>query len=147
MDRQPRDPKQPILTKHLVFRICLVGVLLLAGAFGLFEYALAQGKSLAVARSIAVNVFVFCELFYLFNCRSLNYSMFHVGLFSNLWVIFGVVSMTLLQLLFTYWPPMQALFGSAAIDREDWLLIIGAGLIVYTMVGIEKFIWRRFVFN
>lgn len=147
MDRQPRDPKQPILTKHLVFRICLVGVLLLAGAFGLFEYALAQGKSLAVARSIAVNVFVFCELFYLFNCRSLNYSMFHVGLFSNLWVIFGVVSMTLLQLLFTYWPPMHALFGSAAIDREDWLLIIGAGLIVYTMVGIEKFIWRRFVLN
>ena len=144
MDRQPRDPKQPILTKHLVFRICLVGVLLLAGAFGLFEYTLTQGKSLAVARTVAVNVFVFCELFYLFNCRSLNYSMFHVGVFSNLWVIFGVVSMTLLQLLFTYWPPMQALFGSAAITQEDWLLIIAAGLIVYTMVGMEKLIWRQF---
>ena len=144
MNRQPRNPKQPILTKHLVFRVCLVGVLLLAGAFGLFEYALTQGKSLAVARSIAVNVFVFCELFYLFNCRSLKYSMFHVGVFSNLWVIFGVVSMTLLQLLFTYWPPMQALFGSAAIDREDWLLILGAGFVVYNVVGLEKLLWRRF---
>ncbi|QPK61564.1 cation-transporting P-type ATPase [Methylomonas sp. LL1] len=144
MDRQPRNPKQPILTKHLVFRVCLVGVLLLAGSFGLFEYELAQGKSLAVARSVAVNVFVICELFYLFNCRSLNYSMFHVGVFSNLWVIFGVTSMTLLQLLFTYWPPMQALFGSAAIGVEDWLLILACGLIVYSVVGLEKLLWRLF---
>jgi Ca2+-transporting ATPase len=145
MNRQPRAPQQAILTGHLVFRICLVGVLLLAGAFGLFEYSLAQGKTLAVARSVAVNVFVFCELFYLFNCRSLSYSMFHVGVFSNLWVIFGVISMTLLQLMFTYWPPMQALFGSAAIDQEDWLLILAAGLIVYAVVGLEKLIWRLFL--
>ena len=145
MNRQPRAPQQAILTGHLVFRICLVGVLLLAGAFGLFEYSLAQGKTLAVARSVAVNVFVFCELFYLFNCRSLSYSMFHVGVFSNLWVIFGVISMTLLQLMFTYWPPMQALFGSASIDQEDWLLILAAGLIVYAVVGLEKLIWRLFL--
>ncbi len=71
--------------------------------------------------------------------------MFHVGVFSNLWVIFGVISMTLLQLLFTYWPPMQALFGSAAIDQEDWLLILAAGLIVYAVVGLEKLIWRLFL--
>lgn len=142
MKRQPRNPKQPILTGHLVFRICLVGVLLLAGAFGLFEYTLSQGRSLAEARSVAVNVFVFCELSYLFNCRSLNYSMFHVGVFSNLWVIFGVISMTLLQMLFTYWPPMQALFGSAAITAEDWLGILTAAFIVYAMVGLEKLLWR-----
>ena len=145
MNRQPRAPKKAILTGHLVFRICLVGVLLLSGAFGLFEYSLAQGKPLAVARSVAVNVFVYCELFYLFNCRSLNYSMFYVGVFSNLWVIFGVISMTLLQLLFTYWPPMQALFGSAAIDLIDWILILAAGLIVYAVVGLEKLIWRLFL--
>lgn len=142
MQRPPRNPDQPILTGHLVFRICLVGVLLLAGAFGLFEYTLSQGRSLAEARSVAVNVFVFCELSYLFNCRSLNYSMFHVGVFSNLWVIFGVISMTLLQMLFTYWPPMQALFGSAAITAEDWLEILAAAFIVYAMVGLEKLLWR-----
>lgn len=142
MQRQPRNPEKPILTRHLVFRICLVGVLLLAGAFGLFEYTLSQGRSLAEARSVAVNVFVFCELSYLFNCRSLNYSMFHVGVFSNLWVIFGVISMTLLQMLFTYWPPMQALFGSAAITVEDWLGILAAAFIVYAMVGLEKLLWR-----
>ena len=144
MRRMPRNPRQPILTKHLVFRICLVGVLLLAGAFGLFEYELSQGESLEAARCVAVNVFVFCELFYLFNCRSLQHSMLHVGLFSNGWVIFGVFSMIALQLLFTYWPPMQRLFGSAAIGWDEWQLIIGVSLIVYVSVGLEKLVVRRF---
>ncbi len=145
MLRGPRSPEQPILTKHLIFRICLVGVLMLAAAFGMFRWELLHGESLAKARTVAVNVFVICELFYLFNCRSLNYSMFHVGVFSNLWVIFGVVSMTLLQLLFTYWPPMQTLFGSADIGLNEWLLIIAAGIGVYAAVGLEKLLIRQFI--
>ena len=144
MDRQPRNPNQPILTKHLVFRVCLVGLLLLASAFGLFQWELLHGESLAKARTVAVNVFVCCELFYLFNCRSLSYSMFKIGLFSNLWVIFGVFSMIVLQGLFTYWPPMQSLFGSEAIGIDEWLLIFSAGLIVYCTVGFEKLLLRKF---
>ncbi len=147
MNRRPRDPRQPILTRHLIFRIILVGILLLAGAFGLFEWELSHGEPLAKARTVAVNVFVFCELFYLFNCRSLSYSMFHVGVFSNPWLIFGVISMILLQLLFTYWPPMQRLFGSAAIEQEEWLLILIAGFGVYALVGLEKWLWRVFQRN
>lgn len=143
MQRIPRPGTQAILTSHLVFRIVLVGVLLLTGAFGLFEWSLAQGQSLEKARCVAVNVFVFCELFYLFNCRSLQHSMIHVGLFSNLWVIFGVFSMVALQLLFTYWPPMQTLFGSAAIGWQEWGLILAMSSIVYITVGLEKLLWRR----
>ena len=143
MNRKPRDPQQPILTRHLMFRICLVGILLLIGAFGLFEWELLHGETLAAARTAAVNVFVFGELFYLFNCRSLQYSMLHVGIFSNLWVIFGVCSMILLQILFTYWPPMQRLFGSAAIGYDEWLLIIGVGIVIYATVGLEKLLLRQ----
>ncbi len=143
MNRNPRDPQQPILTRHLMFRICLVGILLLIGAFGLFEWELLHGETLAAARTTAVNVFVIGELFYLFNCRSLQYSMLHVGIFSNLWVIFGVCSMILLQILFTYWPPMQRLFGSAAIGYDEWLLIIGVGIVIYATVGLEKLLLRQ----
>ncbi|WP_446809828.1 cation-transporting P-type ATPase [Methylomonas sp. 2BW1-5-20] len=144
MLRKPRSPKQAVLTKRLVFRICLVGFLLLAGAFGLFEWELSHNETLTKARTVAVNVFVFGELFYLFNCRSLDYSMFRVGVFSNPWLIFGVVSMTLLQLLFTYWQPMQALFGSSAIGGDEWLLILGVSIVIYAAIGLEKLIFRRF---
>ena len=144
MSRKPRDPQQPILNGVLIFRIFLVATLLLIGAFGLFEWELMRGESLASARTVAVNVFVFSEMFYLFNCRSLEHSMFHVGVFSNLWVIFGALCMTLLQLLFTYWSPMQKLFGSAAFSPDQWWLILGVAITIYCTVGLEKLLRRRF---
>ncbi|QSA97880.1 cation-transporting P-type ATPase [Methylococcus sp. EFPC2] len=143
MARRPRDPAQPLLTRRLVFRIFLVGLLLLAGAFGLFQWELAQGEPLAKARTVAVNVFVFGELFYLFNCRSLEYSMLHVGLFSNPWVIGGVSLMAALQVLFTYAPFMNLWFGSEAIGLEEWVLILAASWITYVVIGVEKWLGRR----
>jgi cation transport ATPase-like protein len=68
MRRPPHPPGAPILTSRLMRRIVLVSVLMLAAAFGLFLHELEQGRSLAQARTLAMNVFVFVEMFYLFNC-------------------------------------------------------------------------------
>jgi len=47
-----------------------------------------------------------------------------------------------LQLLFTYWPWMNQTFRSAPLDQTEWWLIIGWGLIIYGLVGIEKTLRR-----
>ncbi len=138
MARLPRDPQTPILTGTLIFRIGMVGVLLLVGSFGLFQWELSQGQSLAVARTAAVNVFVFGELFYLFNCRSLEFSMWYVGFFSNRWLLVGVTLMIGFQLLFTYWSWMNQTFRSAPLALTEWGLIVGWGLIIYNVVSFEK---------
>jgi cation-transporting P-type ATPase F len=143
MKRPPRDPRAPILTRTLLGRIALVGFLLLVGSFSLFEWELAQGKSEAAARTSAVNVFVFGELFYLFNCRSLEHSMFRLGVFSNRWLLVGVLLMILLQIGFTYLPFMHAAFASAPIGVTEWLWILSVGAIIYTVVGLEKWLRRR----
>jgi Ca2+-transporting ATPase len=140
MQRPPRDPRSPILTKPLVGRILLVGVLLLIGSFGMFEWALTQGRDLPTARTLAVNVFVVGELFYLFNCRSLRYSMFRLGVFSNRWVLGGVTLTILLQLAFTYVPFMNTAFSSAPITALDWALITAIGFAIYVIVGVEKWL-------
>lgn len=138
-------PSNPVRTRTGKSDRLLVGIMLLAGAFGLFEWELSHGESLIAARTVAVNVFVFGGLFYLFNCRSLRYSMFHVGVFSNLWVLFGVSSMAALQVLFTYWPPMNRLFHSGPIGHDEWLLILSVGLAIHAAVGLEKWIGRRWL--
>ncbi|MBW4055206.1 MAG: cation-transporting P-type ATPase [Proteobacteria bacterium] len=143
MNRPPLDPRKPLLTGELILRIVLVGLLLLAGSFGLFDWQLRQGSNLAEARTCAVNIFVFGEIFYLFNCRSLRYSMFRIGLFSNRWVLAGVGLMVLLQLLFTYLPAMNSAFGSCPIGLTEWVVIIGASTIVYCVIECEKWIRRR----
>jgi Ca2+-transporting ATPase len=141
MQRPPRDPYAPILSRILVLRIIVVSVLLLVGAFGLFLWEVRQGAEIAEARTVAVNVLVMGELFYLLNCRSLTHSMFTVGVFSNVWLMFGVVSMLGLQLLFTYAEVMNRLFHSAPITLDAWLRILAVGFSVYAIIGLEK--WTR----
>ncbi|HJL16193.1 MAG TPA: cation-transporting P-type ATPase [Sandaracinaceae bacterium LLY-WYZ-13_1] len=143
MTRPPRDPRAPILTRPLVGRILLVGLMLLLGAFGLYELAIIQGRPVAVARTMAVNVFVFGEMFYLFNCRSLTQSMFRLGLVSNPWLLAGVATMAALQVAFTYAPPLHVAFDTAAIGAIEWLWVLGVGLAIYVVVGLEKWVGRR----
>ncbi len=115
-----------------------MGTLLLIGAFGLFQWELAQGASLDTARTVAVNVFIMIELFYLFNCRSLTKSIFQLGLFTNLWVFAGVSAMLLIQMVYTYVPIMQQLFHSTAIGIGSWVWIMLAGVIGFLIVEAEK---------
>jgi cation-transporting P-type ATPase F len=119
----------------------LVSVVMLIGAFGSFEWALNKGFSDAAARTVAVNVFVMVQLFYLFNCRSLTKSMFQLGLFSNLWVVVGVCTMVALQMAFTYVPVMNQLMHSAPIGWDAWWRILLTAVVAYLIVGLEK--WTR----
>jgi Ca2+-transporting ATPase len=143
MFRPPRDPKTPILDGTLILRICIVAFIMLLGAFGSFEWALEKGYSDAVARTVAVNVFVVVELFYLFNCRSLTKSMFELGLFTNRWIVVGVAAMVILQLAFTYLPLMNHLFHSAPIGWDAWWRILLTGIAAYATIGFEKLLRRR----
>jgi len=141
MRRKPRDPQAPILSAALLWRIVLVSVIILAGAFGLFEYELSRGASLAEARTVAVNVVVFVQILYLFNARSLTRSPFQLGFFSNPWAVGGAVLMALIQLLFTYLPFMNTLFSSAPIPLALWLDVLAVSLAAYILVELEK--WLR----
>ena len=143
MARAPRKRDTPILTGVLLGRIALVSTILLVGAFGLFEWALLHGLTEPQARTVTVNVFVFVQMFYLFNCRSLTHSVFHVGLFSNPWIWLGVCMMTVLQILYTYSSFMNRIFESAPLDAIYWALILAVALIAYAIVGFEKWIRQR----
>ena len=143
MMRPPREPDSPILTGVLIRRIVLVSVLMLVGVFTLFLLKKQAGADLAEARTVAVNLIVMIELFYLFNCRSLRHSMRSLGLFSNPWVIGGSAVMIGLQLLFTYNPWMNTLFHSAPLSIEDWAVIVAVSAAVSLVVGAEKWLRER----
>ena len=143
MRRPPRKPGQPILTGALIERIVLVSLLMLAGAYGVFLWEEQRTDSIEAARTAAVNVFVMVELFYLFNCRSLEHAMFHIGVFSNPWIWRGVAAMVGLQLLLTYAPPMNRLFHTEPIDGPAWMLILATALAVYLVVAGEKWLKRQ----
>jgi cation-transporting P-type ATPase F len=143
MTRRPRDPKEPILNRALIFRITMVSLLLLIGAFGLFEIELRSSGNEDLARTMAVNTFVFGEMFYLFNCRSLRRSFWQLGVFSNGWLWAGVALMVVLQMVFTYTPVFNAIFRTHPIRMDHWGMVLGYSALISWIVGMEKRVRRR----
>ncbi|MGH4009999.1 MAG: cation-transporting P-type ATPase [Pseudonocardiaceae bacterium] len=138
MTRPPRDPDQPLLTHALMVRILLVSTLLVAGSWWLFQWELANGASLAEARTAALNLFVVVEAFYLFSCRSLTRSAWRIGMFTNRWIIVGVTVQALGQLAITYLPAMNTVFGTAPIGGEVWLRILAIAVAASIVVAVDK---------
>jgi cation-transporting P-type ATPase F len=138
MNRPPRSPNQPLLTRALMVRILLVSTLLVAGSWWLFEWELAQNASLAEARTAALNLFVVVEAFYLFSCRSLTRSAWRIGLFTNRWIILGVTVQAIGQLAITYLPAMNTVFDTAPIGADVWLRILAIAVVASLLVAVDK---------
>ncbi|ENO86760.1 putative cation-transporting P-type ATPase [Thauera linaloolentis 47Lol = DSM 12138] len=146
MQRRPRDPREPLLTPFLLWRILFVGLLLVAGGMGLFLWELGRGASLAAARTVAVNAVLAGEVFYLFNMRSLTGPVLNrAGLLGNRYVLWAIGLLLVCQALFTYLPAMQALFGTAGLAPDAWLRILGFGVAVLLLVEAEKAVVRRMI--
>jgi Ca2+-transporting ATPase len=145
MRRPPRPPSSPILTRPMIQRIILTTIIILTGTFTLFLWELNyEDSSIKQARTVAVNTIVMIEVFYLLNCRSLTKSIFQIGVFSNKWIMIGIASMLLLQILFTYLPVMNLVFQTASIEIDSWLRIIALAIISYAIIEFDKWIRRKF---
>jgi Cation transporting ATPase, C-terminus len=54
----------------------------------------------------------------------------------------GIGAVVILQLLFTYAPPLQRLFDNAAIPLRIWPWLLLGGLVFFLLVEAEKLIIR-----
>lgn len=139
MVRPPRDPKRPLLTISMIGQMAMVSLIMLAGAFWLFFWELrVESSGEASARTAVINVIVFVEIAYLFNCRSLSKSVFTIGWFTNRWAIVGALAMVCAQIFFTYAPVMNELFHTSPIDAAGWLRIVAVALVAFVVVEIFK---------
>jgi magnesium-transporting ATPase (P-type) len=146
MRRPPRDPRQPVLSGFMVWRVAFVSALLTAGTLGLFLWELARGLPVEAARTVAVNALVMGEIAYLFNSRHIHESVLNrKGLTGNPWVLAAIAALLVFQVLFSYLPLMQGLFGTAAIDFAAWLRIAAFAAALLFVVEAEKALLRQYV--
>ena len=144
MRRPPRDAHEPMLTRHLIWRVVFVSIILMSGTFGLFLWEMERGMSIEHARTVAVNTLVMFEIFYLFNSRYIKASVFNwTGLTGNPYVLIAIAILIIFQLGFTYLAPMQSLFGTTAINLNVWLRILLVSSSVLFLVELEKYFVRR----
>lgn len=144
MARPPRRPDAPILSPFLIWRIVLVSLLMTAAAAGLFAMAADEDGSLDRARTLAVNAIVACEALYLFNTRQLVAPSLTWRTFTgSVPAVVAVALVALLQIAFTYLPPLQTVFATVPLDIADWLWIGAAAAAMFLIVEAEKAVARR----
>jgi magnesium-transporting ATPase (P-type) len=144
MSRPPRPPAEPLITRALAVRILYTSVLLVAATFLVFRWELARGETLEAARTAAVNVLVFGQIAYVLNCRHFTACPRTLAEWTaNRVVLAACATLVLLQAAFTYAPPMQFLFGTAAIDAVSWAWILALSFVLWIAVEAEKLVLRR----
>ena len=60
----------------------------------------------------------------------------------NRYLPLGIGAVVILQLLFTYAPPFQAMFGTEAVPLGVWPWLLAGGLLFFAIVEAEKLVIR-----
>ena len=149
MARPPRNPQEPLICGYFMFRIAYVSCVVTA--LTIFHFMLCQNFTehpyVGYSQTAAVNMIVFCQLFYLFNCRRMHHTIFGQGFlkaFLNNRVVFMCCGILIFfQLAYTYLPFMNALFRSAPLYWADWLIVIAGGALLFVIVETEKVVSSR----
>ncbi len=143
MQRSPRAVDLPILDAFGIWRVVFVGLALLALTLWAFFWMKHNGASDALARAVAVNALVIGQIFYLLNSRyKVSSSLSLKAHLDNKYLPLGIGAVVILQLLFTYAPPLQVLFDTEAIPLRIWPWLLFGGLLFFLVVEAEKLIIR-----
>jgi len=143
IDRPPRHPKEGIMSKTLIERTLIVGILISAGVIYNFINALDAGESIEKARSVAVTTMVFFQFFQAWNSRSEYESIFKIPLLSNPFLFFSMIAAFLAQLAVLYVPAFQWIFRTEPITTSEWLQILLVSATVVLVVEADKWLRRR----
>lgn len=138
MVRPPRQPSAPIVPRAFVYRIILVSAIMLVACFYMFEKSLQAGETMAVAQTTVVNMIVFIQIFYMFNCRSLLGTFWSMGVFTNKVFWLGIASMILLQIAFTYTSIFNTMFKTQGLPMDRWSEIILIAFVSSILIGLYK---------
>ena len=139
MRRPPRRPDEPLLDRDLAWHITLVASLFMIAVFGMFEWSLARGHSIDLARTMAVNTLVVLEIFHLFHVRNLHGTSFNLQAIKGTPVIWlTILVVTAAQFAITYVPALQRVFGTAAVPLVEGVAVVGLGVLLLLVLETEK---------
>jgi len=141
LQHPPKDKKEKILNKDLIPFLLLAAGLMVLGTIPLFKYFLPQG--LEKAQTVAFVSMSMFQLFNVLNMRSLKYSLFKVGIFSNKWVVWALIASFSAMLGIIYLPWISNIFNFVPLTIKEFGLITLVAFSVFVFGEIYKLIRYR----
>jgi magnesium-transporting ATPase (P-type) len=139
MRHPPRPRNESLLTGALAWQVILVSILIMCGVFSVYFYAVERGYSVELARTMALNMLVVMQVFYLFFIRNMyGASLTWSSVKGTKVVWLSVIIVTAAQFAITYLPFFQTVFTTQSIPVIDGMLIIAIGMAFFSIIEIEK---------
>ena len=136
MVRPPRKPAESITGHGLWWS--MIGIGFLMSAVTLFLFKLGLNFSLAKGQTMAFTVLAFLQMAHVLNCKSLDKSLFKIGIFSNLYLVGAVLSTVVLQIMVVQLSVLQKIFYTTSLNWKEWLLLALLSLTPIVVVEVRK---------
>jgi P-type Ca2+ transporter type 2C len=132
MRQPPVKKSEPILKADILPFLFLVSAVIVTLTLLTFQYYLPQGE--VMARTATFIIISMTQIFNVFNMRSLQKSVFEIGVFSNKWVNWAFIGAIILQFLVIKIPFLRDLMKFEDLPIIDFVvmalistIIVGAG--------------------
>jgi P-type Ca2+ transporter type 2C len=96
------------------------------------------------ARTMVFIVMAFTQLFNVYNMRSLKYSVFKIGFFSNKYINIAIFVSVVIQVMLIEIPFFEMLFGFEFVSAVEFLTMIALSSLVLIFGEIYKFIKQKY---
>jgi len=160
MDRPPRPRKERLLNFGVIFRgYIFLGIIEAALVMSGFFWVLMSsgwiwGQQLAFtdpvymkATSMVFTGIVLAQMGNLLGCQTNRTSVLEVGIFKNKWILRGILFSVVVLLPIIYLPPLQGLFGTAALGLFEWLYLLTFVPIMFLADELRKYLVRKNLSN
>ena len=144
MKRPPKNAKEAIMNKSMMFNIFYVSILITTAVLGLFYWGMktyAGFPEQFYIDKIETIVFTSIIIMELVRIQAVR-SEYKLGMFSNKYLVFALSLSIILQLVVLY-TPIGFYFGTVPLNVQDWIMIISATFVVYFMNLLGIFIKRK----
>ena len=139
MERPPRDPKEPVLTRGHWRVIAGYGALISLSVLAAFGVAL-KGMEMEVPQAVTVSflVLAFAQLWHVFNFRERGTTLFRNDVVRNPYVWGALGLCVVLLLAAVYLPGLSNVLKLTHPGSQGWLLVIGFSLVPLAVGQLMK---------
>ncbi len=143
MKDKPRPRSQNIFTGPVINYMIVAGIWTCIAPLGMFIWALTSGKTLVEAQCVCFVTLIIIQFFNAYCCRSLERSVFNLGVKSNRWLHAAVASQVVLLGLVVYLPALQGPFNTFPLNWQDCLFSVISAASIIIVAEIYKAAYRN----
>ncbi len=145
MKRVPRKPNEPIIERNRGSLMAVQGLFIAFCSLVAFTYVLfVEKEGVGRARTAAFIVLAVAQLFQALNSRHQMKSIFGLGFFTNLKLIYALLISLVLQLSVVYVPFMQKIFKTENLTLFDWVLVVVLSSLPFWTMELVKLLNKKF---